>query len=553
MASAQSGTAERRDSTGFGLGIGGMEAGGGGGSGKQRVATWRRRVALGGWWQRPRGVGGLGDGAAMEPDEFTERGPFVEVVGLQVTVGNREYSGNIEQDALSFPVTSLRESMVIMLYSADGALISKSELKTKEIVESGTMDTVFALDSGGEIVLQIQFLLNDDDRKRIQEMRNSAMKMKQQGLLGDGNELNFSDSALSKRLTEKISNIRSKAAERSELQKSMSLDDLQERAVFPGIDADPRVKASRDSLLQGGVRLEDPGGSKQRLSQAEVEALASPVEGERRRLGLDVASGGGRGVVGEAEQEVSDGAGAVDAISTWPPDRPGPGSKKGDSIPESSKSSSAVKTMISSFEGTTTPQGIVSETDSGSRSTQAGKTAIIPVDDHHKASNHRSQHILVETIAPAQLQTIRTPKAAESRSRRRASKQHNELHPRTRRRSQAKQMQMQMQPRDYVERPLNYLVATSSTWIHPHICVTGATKQLKDLLELEHLNFQRTATKGQQGTRERKSDESIAAAAARARSGGFLMINGWLIVQGVRAAVVLTVCCGAMFFSSSSR
>jgi hypothetical protein len=58
-----------------------MEAGGGGGSGKQRVATWRRRVALGGWWQRPRGVGGLGDGAAMEPDEFTERGPFVEVVG----------------------------------------------------------------------------------------------------------------------------------------------------------------------------------------------------------------------------------------------------------------------------------------------------------------------------------------------------------------------------------------------------------------------------------------------------------------------------------------
>jgi hypothetical protein len=32
------------------------------------------------------------------------------------------------------------------------------------------MDTVFALDSGGEIVLQIQFLLNDDDRKRIQEM-----------------------------------------------------------------------------------------------------------------------------------------------------------------------------------------------------------------------------------------------------------------------------------------------------------------------------------------------------------------------------------------------
>lgn len=32
------------------------------------------------------------------------------------------------------------------------------------------MDAVFTLDSGGKIILQVQFLLNDDDRKRIQEM-----------------------------------------------------------------------------------------------------------------------------------------------------------------------------------------------------------------------------------------------------------------------------------------------------------------------------------------------------------------------------------------------
>jgi hypothetical protein len=80
--------------------------------------------------------------------------------------------------------------MVIMLYDADRELISKTgfctgslflymildmfcvlpELNTKTIVESGTMDVVFTLDSGGEIILQLQFLLNDDDRKRIQEM-----------------------------------------------------------------------------------------------------------------------------------------------------------------------------------------------------------------------------------------------------------------------------------------------------------------------------------------------------------------------------------------------
>jgi len=45
-----------------------------------------------------------------------------------------------------------------------------TELKTKVIVESGTMDVVFTLDSGGKIILQVQFVLNDDDRKRIQEM-----------------------------------------------------------------------------------------------------------------------------------------------------------------------------------------------------------------------------------------------------------------------------------------------------------------------------------------------------------------------------------------------
>ena len=32
------------------------------------------------------------------------------------------------------------------------------------------MDVVFTLDSGGKIILQVQLVLNDDDRKRIQEM-----------------------------------------------------------------------------------------------------------------------------------------------------------------------------------------------------------------------------------------------------------------------------------------------------------------------------------------------------------------------------------------------
>lgn len=88
----------------------------------------------------------------------------------------------------------------MILYNADRELIAKAELKTKAIVESGTSDVVLTLDSGGKIILQLQFLLSDEDRKRIQEMRNSAMKRKQQELLGNGYELYFQDGPLSKQL-----------------------------------------------------------------------------------------------------------------------------------------------------------------------------------------------------------------------------------------------------------------------------------------------------------------------------------------------------------------
>jgi hypothetical protein len=146
----------------------------------------------------------------------------------------------------------------------------------------------------------------------------------------------------------------------------------------------------------------------------------------------------------------------------------------------------------------------VSSTPTDSGSAQAGKT-IIPFDDDHKASNYRSGNTVssqqIKTNAPVQ---TGMPKTTENRISRRsgsrdgASKQNlreNELI-RTKRRPQAKHQRSigpsysaeQMHSRDYVERPLNYLVATSSTWIHPHICVTSASKQLKDLLELELLN-----------------------------------------------------------------
>lgn len=112
---------------------------------------------------------------------------------LQVVLGKREYNGSIGQGEFSFPVTSLRESMVMLLYNADRSLISQAELKMKAVVESGTMDVDFSLDNGGSIILRLQFLLSDEDRRRVQEMRNSAVKRKQQELLSDGYVLSQGD------------------------------------------------------------------------------------------------------------------------------------------------------------------------------------------------------------------------------------------------------------------------------------------------------------------------------------------------------------------------
>ncbi|KAL5231902.1 hypothetical protein ABZP36_030678 [Zizania latifolia] len=195
--------------------------------------------------------------------------PAIAPLFLQVALGKREYNGNIGQDEFSFPVTSLRESMVMLLYNGDRSFISPAELKTKAVVESGTLDVVFSLDNGGSIVLRLQFLLlSDEDRKRVQEMRNSAKKRKQQELLSDGSGLS-QDSALSKQPEEKhiSKNIPSKG-DQPTLGRSMSLDDLQE-------------KATRESLVQSvgrnRSRFEDPIDSKKpesRLSSAVKKMIA---------------------------------------------------------------------------------------------------------------------------------------------------------------------------------------------------------------------------------------------------------------------------------------
>ncbi|KAL6618660.1 hypothetical protein ACP70R_033799 [Stipagrostis hirtigluma subsp. patula] len=473
-----------------------------------------------------------------------------------VAVGKTEYSGNVEQDDISFPVTSLRENMVLMLYNADRELVSKTELKTQAIVESGTMDVVFALDTGGEFILQLQFLLSDDDRKRIQEMRYSAMKRKQQELRGDGYELNFPDSP-SKRLIEKISNIQSKG-DVPKLRKSMALDDLEERAVYSGINVDPCMKDSRDLLLQSSgtatSRSEDPKASKKGHVKLE-SGSSSSVNNASKKGHVKPESGSSSLVSLSKKGHVKPVSGSSSSVNN--------ASKKGHVNPESG-SSSSVKKMISAFENTSS-QGLTSDSSASLGEldrTQTKKEGILPSSD--KGSNYyrSGKHVLFRYRRPNASGQTGLSNASESWSRRSSSRdvarkqlRENGLS-RSKRTSQAKQEQMRSMghSKGYLEHPLNYLVATSSTLIHPHVCVTTASRQLKDLLELEHLNSPLTYIEGTAKSlvagedieESTSDDESITPGRG---GGGLPVLNGWLINQGVRAAIVI-IACGAMFLNN---
>lgn len=422
--------------------------------------------------------------------------PVTAPLFLQVNLGKKEYSGNIGQDGFSFPVTSLRDSMVMSLYDADKELLSKTEVKTRSIVELGSAVVVFNLDSGAEIILQLEFLLSDEDRKRIQEMRNSAVKRKQQELLGNGNELYFQDSPLRKDFPSK--------EDQPTLRKSLSLADLKERAtsVHPDLAAP-----------------EDPP--------------PPPPPGSGRN-------------------------------TSTPEGRADLGSKKVQAKP-GSRSSSAVKKMISAFEGSS-PQALPSVPRIKSDSSLEG---MVSVPSHQPPTPGASAHTVSSSSSGRRAMAIigdKKPSASRqagpsdthvsrgwgSSRRDGAARQsmgaNDTIHPE--KRSAEKRRRRSMGTYSSPEQQTNRSASTSSVaWIsHPHLCITTASRQLKDIVDLEHLNSMKKAIEqnARGETEQGAGDDEVD---RKQRPDGFPALNGWLINQGVRGVIVV-IACGAVFLNN---
>ncbi|XP_012848073.1 PREDICTED: uncharacterized protein LOC105968027 isoform X3 [Erythranthe guttata] len=96
---------------------------------------------------------------------------------LRVSMGKRQYQ-TWDKGDFSFPITKLREDLVVALLDAGGNEIARADIRTMQVMEKGSWDEVFPIDGGGNVHMKLQFILSDEERNRIRIVRESAVKKK---------------------------------------------------------------------------------------------------------------------------------------------------------------------------------------------------------------------------------------------------------------------------------------------------------------------------------------------------------------------------------------
>ncbi|XP_052488371.1 uncharacterized protein LOC105773307 isoform X2 [Gossypium raimondii] len=106
-------------------------------------------------------------------------------VSIKVSKGKIEYQ-TWDKGEFSFPLTTLRDNLIITIQDAEGNEISHAGLETRLVVEKGVWDDIFHLEGGGHVHMKLQFFLNEEERQRIRIMRESALKKKHEELCNSG-------------------------------------------------------------------------------------------------------------------------------------------------------------------------------------------------------------------------------------------------------------------------------------------------------------------------------------------------------------------------------
>ncbi|XP_024460357.1 uncharacterized protein LOC18100380 isoform X2 [Populus trichocarpa] len=103
-------------------------------------------------------------------------------MSIKVSMGKREYETRDKGDFI-FPLTTLRENLIVTLQDAKGNEISHTGVETRLVIEKGIWDDTFPLEGGGHVRMKVQFVLSEADRHRIRLMRELALKKKHDELL----------------------------------------------------------------------------------------------------------------------------------------------------------------------------------------------------------------------------------------------------------------------------------------------------------------------------------------------------------------------------------
>ncbi|WOL20410.1 hypothetical protein Cni_G29215 [Canna indica] len=194
-------------------------------------------------------------------------------LSLKVTTGKREYQ-TMGKRELSFPVVSLRDNLVVMVYGSDGNLVSQTaEFKTISVVEKGTLDGSFSLEGGGIVHLRLQFILSEEERLRVHELRNSKLKRNDGDLLKEELQ-NFSGNKFRDTLPTYIAKFKIQG---SEISQSKHADQVNTQSSVQNAD-----KHSQDSLdneilklseiVKGKGKIISPTGSFQERDSALQES-----------------------------------------------------------------------------------------------------------------------------------------------------------------------------------------------------------------------------------------------------------------------------------------
>ncbi|GJX43138.1 hypothetical protein Tco_0259814 [Tanacetum coccineum] len=101
---------------------------------------------------------------------------------VKVSLGKVEHEAE-EKGTFSFPLTNMRDNLIITIQDSEGNQVSHSGVRTMSIIEKGTWDDLFPIEGGGLIHMKLQFVLSDEERNRIRLMRETAMKKKQAEIL----------------------------------------------------------------------------------------------------------------------------------------------------------------------------------------------------------------------------------------------------------------------------------------------------------------------------------------------------------------------------------